>query len=205
MQRYFALIVGALMLALAAATAPAGAQNIDAKAVLADRVLGSADAPVTIYDYSSMTCPHCAEFHLKILPELKAKYVDTGKVKFVFRDFPFDRPALMAAALARCAPAERYYPLLDILFKQQGNWSRAADPLQALSQIGKLAGMSQATIDACWASKDVIDGVIKSRMDGEKLYKIDSTPTFVINDGAVKISGAQPVDAFARAIDPLLK
>lgn len=205
MQRYFALIVGALMLALAAAATPASAQSIDAKAVLADRVLGSADAPVTIYDYSSMTCPHCADFHLKILPELKTKYVDTGKVKFVFRDFPFDRPALMAAAMARCAPAERYYPLLDILFKQQGQWSRAADPLQALAQIGKLAGMSQATIDACWASKDVVDGVIKSRMDGEKLYKVESTPTFIINDGAAKISGAQPVDAFARAIDPLLK
>lgn len=205
MQRYFALVVAALMLALAAVTAPAGAQNIDAKTVLADRVLGDPNAPVTIYDYSSMTCPHCGQFHLNILPELKAKYVDTGKVKFVFRDFPFDRPALMAAAMARCAPAERYYPLLDILFKQQGQWSRAQDPLQALSQIGKLAGMSQATIDACWASKEVTDGVIKSRMDGEKLYKVDSTPTFIINDGAAKIAGAQSVEAFARAIDPLLK
>lgn len=205
MQRFWGLFAALAMLIVAFAIAPARAQTVDAAAVLADRVLGDPKAPVTIYDYSSMTCPHCAQFHLNTLPELKTKYVDTGKVKFVFRDFPFDRPALMAAAMARCAPAERYYPLLDILFKQQGQWSRAADPMQALAQIGKLAGMPQATIDACWAEKAVIDGVIKSRMDGEKLFKIDSTPTFIINDGAAKISGAQSVEAFAKIIDPLLK
>jgi protein-disulfide isomerase len=205
MQRFWGLFAALAMLVIALAIAPARAQTVDAAAVLADRVLGDPKAPVTIYDYSSMTCPHCAQFHLTTLPELKTKYVDTGKVKFVFRDFPFDRPALMAAAMARCAPAERYYPLLDILFKQQGQWSRAEDPMKALGQIGKLAGMAQATIDACWADKAVIDGVIKSRMDGEKLFKIDSTPTFVINDGAAKISGAQSVEAFAKIIDPLLK
>lgn len=204
MQRFIGLVAAMLISALAAA-APARAQGVDAATALADRVLGSPDAPVTVYDYSSMTCPHCGQFHLNILPELKTKYVDTGKVKFVFRDFPFDRAALMAAAMARCAPAERYYPLLDILFKQMGSWSRADDTLKALSQIGKLAGMSQTTIDACWADKALVDGVIKSRMDGEKLFQINSTPTFIINDGAAKISGAQPVDAFAKVIDPLLK
>lgn len=205
MQRLIGLFVAMLMLAFAAAMAPARAQGIDAKAALADRVLGDPGAPVTIYDYSSLTCPHCAAFHANVLPELKAKYIDTGKVKLVFRDFPFDRNALLASAMARCAPAERYYPLLDILFKQMGGWSRAENPQAALAQIGKLAGLSQATLDACWADKELIDGVIKLRLDGEKMYKVDSTPTFIINDGAAKISGAQPLDVFAKAIDPLLK
>lgn len=205
MQRFIGLAVAMLTLAVAALTQPAQAQSIDAAAALSDRVLGDPNAPVTIYDYSSMTCPHCAHFHTTILPELKTKYIDTGKVKLVFRDFPFDRHALTAAALARCAAPERYYPLLDILFKQQPQWSRAADPTAALSQIAKFAGLSQATIDACLADKQLADGIIKSRMDAEKIYKVDSTPAFIVNDGKAKISGAQPVEEFAKIIDPLLK
>ena len=172
---------------------------------LADRILGNPNAPVTILDYSSMTCPHCATFHTETLPKIKEKYIDTGKVKLVFRDFPFDQAALRASMLARCAPAERYYPLLDVLFKSQAQWSRAADPAKALSQYGKLAGMSQETIDACMANQTLADGVLNIRMTGQNQYRIESTPTFILNDGAATISGAQPFEVFAQAIDKLVK
>ncbi len=173
--------------------------------LLADRVLGDPNAPVTILDYSSMTCPHCAAFHTETLPKIKEKYIDTGKVKLVFRDFPLDQAALRASMLERCAPAERYFPLVDVLFKSQAQWSRGSDPAKALAQYGKLAGMSQATIDACLANQPLADGILQSRLTGADKYKVESTPTFVLNDGAATISGAQSFETFAAAIDKLLK
>lgn len=191
---------------------PAGAAQVAETAalppvseLLADRVLGDPNAPVTILDYSSMTCPHCATFHTEILPKIKEAYIDTGKAKLVFRDFPLDQTALRAAMLARCATPERYYPLLDVLFKSQAQWSRASDPAKALSQYGKLAGMSQATIDACLASQPLADGILQIRLTGSDKHKVESTPTFVLNDGAATISGAQPFETFAAAIDKLAK
>ena len=173
--------------------------------LLAYRVLGDPNAPVTILDYSSMTCPHCATFHTETLPKIKEKYIDTGKAKLVFRDFPFDQAALRASMLARCAPPERYYPLLDVLFKSQAQWSRASDPAKALAQYGKLAGMSQATIDACMASQPLADGILQSRLVGADKYKVEATPTFVLNEGAATIGGAQSFETFAAAIDKLIK
>nr|WP_246499997.1 DsbA family protein [Azospirillum soli] len=189
----------------ATSPAPAPAQTAAVTDPLADRVLGNPNAPVTILDYSSMTCPHCAAFHTETLPKIKEKYIDTGKVKLVFRDFPFDQAALRASMLARCAPAERYYPLLDVLFKAQGQWSRAADPAKALSQYGKLAGMSQETIDACMANQALADGILNIRMTGQNQHRIESTPTFILNDGAATINGNQPFEVFAQAIDKLVK
>lgn len=204
MRRYIeAFAAFALFVALSAT--PARAQAPSTADALAERALGKADAPVTILDYSSLTCPHCARFHSEVLPQLKERFIDTGKAKLVFRDFPFDQWALKASMLARCAPAERYFPLLDILFKQQTQWAHGADPGKALAQIGKLAGLTQATIDACWANQEIADGILKMRMEGSGKYNVDSTPTFILNDGAERISGAQSVDAFAAAIERLSK
>jgi protein-disulfide isomerase len=174
-------------------------------AALVDRVLGRADAPVTIQEFASLTCSHCAAFSTETMPKLKEAYIDTGKVKLVFHDFPFDAPGLSASMLARCAPEERYYPLLEVLFKNLNQWSRASDPKRALAQIGKLAGMSQDTIDACWADQKLADAILAARLDFQNHYKIEATPTFVINDGAARVEGAQPFAAFAAAIDKLLK
>lgn len=202
MRRFMKTLAAALLCAVAGAgvSATARAQAIDVPAALADRVLGNPDAPVTIIDYSSLTCPHCADFHTTTLPQIKKEYLDTGKAKLIFRDFPFDQWALKASALARCAPKERYYPLLDVLFKQQNVWSRAADPAKALKQIGALAGVPEAAVDACWASKELTDGILQIQIDGSVKDKVEATPTFVIN-GKEKISGAQPFAAFAKAID----
>ena len=119
------------------------------EAMTAERVLGKAGAPVTIIEYASLTCPHCAAFHKDVLPQLKAKYVDTGKVKIVYRDFPLDGRATLAAMVARCAPPERYFGFLDALFRSQTQWGRAEDPKKALAQIAKVGGMGDAESDAC--------------------------------------------------------
>lgn len=210
MRRYVgtlraALGAFALFACVALAGSPAGAQSIDTTKALTDRVLGDPKAPVTIVDYSSMTCPHCARFHAETLPKIKEKYIDTGKAKLVFRDFPFDQWALRAAMLARCAPTERYFPLLDVLFKSQAQWSTAKDPAAALIQIGKLAGIGEDTIKACWADQKLADGLLNIRLEAQNKDKIESTPTFVLNDGAARVDGAQPFEAFAAAIDKLAK
>jgi len=197
--------LGAAGLTAPPASAQAAAALPALSDLLAERVLGDPKAPVTILDYSSMTCPHCATFHAEVLPKIKESYIDTGKVKLVFRDFPFDKAALSASMLAHCAPAERYFPLTDVLFKSQGQWSRAADPAKALAQYGKLAGMSQETIDACFANTALADGILNSRMVGQNQHKVEATPTFILNDGKERVEGAQSFEVFAKAIDKLLK
>ncbi len=181
------------------------AEPPSAEAALTDRVLGDPAAPVTIFDFSSLTCPHCADFHTKTLPELKSRYIDTGKLKVVFRDFPLDRNALHAAMLARCAPPARYYGFLDVLFKSQATWGRAADPKKALAQIGALGGVLAADFEACLAMKPLEDALIQRTYEAQKRFGIQSTPTFVFNDGAEKIEGALPLEKFQEIIDRLLK
>jgi protein-disulfide isomerase len=209
------IATGVAVAALLAAAVPASAQSQSPQSpqavqtaqvsadLLSDRVLGKADAPVTIIDYSSMTCPHCATFHTEVLPKLKEKYIDTGKVKLVFRDFPLDQVALRASMMARCAPPDRYFPLLDVLFKNQGKWMQAADPQKALTQYGKLAGMQQATIESCLADQSLADGLLNIRLQAQEEHKVRSTPTFVLNDDT-RIEGAQSVEVFSEAIDKLL-
>lgn len=205
MRRYIEALMGLTLAIAVFAVAPMAHAAPSTEEALSERVLGKADAPVTIIDYSSLTCPHCAAFHTQTLPQLKEKYIDTGKVKIVFRDFPFDQWALRASMMARCAPQERYWAILDILFKQQSQWARAADPAKALAQVGKLAGMTQETIDACWADQKLADGILNMRMNGQNTHKIEATPTFVLNDGKGRVEGSQSIEVFSAAIDKLLK
>lgn len=151
------------------------------KVIMSDRILGKSTAPVTIIEYASMTCSHCASFHAGPFQSLKKEYIETGKVKFIYRDFPLDRLALAAAMMARCAPKEQYYPIVNIIFKTQQSWAKEADPTSALSRIGLLAGISEAKYKACVGNKDIYDGVMKIRTDGEKKFQIQSTPTVIIN------------------------
>ena len=167
--------------------------------ILAERILGKADAPVTIIEYASMTCPHCAAFHAGLYPAIKKEYIETGKVKFIYRDFPLDRLALAAAMMARCAPKERYFPVVDIVYRTQQNWAKVADPAAALSQIGLLAGISKETYQACVGNKTVFDGVMKMRNDGDKKFKVQSTPTFIVNDK--RIDGHLPIERFRKVLD----
>ena len=166
---------------------------------LEDMMVGDENAPVTIVEYASMTCPHCASFHTQIYPELKTKYVDTGKVRLIFREFPLDARAYAAAMLARCADKQFYFPMIDVLFKQQSVWARAEDPRPPLLQIAKLAGFTQESFEACLKNQEVLDNVMAVKDKAAKDYKVDSTPTFFIN--GEKLSGEMSVDAMSAAID----
>jgi protein-disulfide isomerase len=217
MSRYMQLIGPALMLAglafggfgaaaqtsPAPTTAPAVASEFDLDRALADRVLGKPDAPVTLVEYSSLTCPHCAAFHKDTLPKLKAEYIDTGKVKLILRDYPFDQPGARAAMLARCVPESRYFAFMDLLFANQDKWARG-NWQENLVQNAKLAGVSGDLAAACMANEPLLKGILTRRIEGEKMFQIESTPTFVLNNGAAKIVGAQSYDEFKRAIDRLL-
>ena len=167
-----------------------------------DRVLGAADAPVTIIEYSSFTCPHCATFHADVLPALKREYIDAGLVRLVFRDFPLDGWALRAGMLARCAPESQYFALIETLFGSQQQWVRAEDPMEALSRIGRLAGISQADFDACMVDEDLANRIVDLRLQGQERYEVSATPTFIINGESV--SGARSFEAFAEIIDGMI-
>jgi len=182
---------------------PTGAAPEAVLAVTADdMVLGSKDAPVTIVEYASLTCPHCARFEIDTLPRLQTAYIDPGKVRFVFRDFPLDPLALRAAMLAHCAGADRYFGFLQVLFQNQSDWDQAPDPEAALAGIAKLGGIGKEQFDRCMADESLSKRVIQSRHDAEKSLSIESTPTFFIN--GTKVSGSQPFEAFEEIINPML-
>jgi protein-disulfide isomerase len=162
-------------------------------------VLGDPKATVTVIEYASLTCSHCAHFHKDIYPELKKAYIDTGKIKFVFRDFPLDGLAMAGAVLARCAPGDRGSKLIDMMFKNQDTWIRSEKPLEPLKGYAQLAGMSAADVDACLANQDMQKTVRDIQNTASSLYKVQSTPTFFIEDE--KIEGAQPFEKFKEIID----
>lgn len=199
------LAVAALALAMTGFfAAPAAALTPDEAAALPERSLGSATAPVTIIEYASLTCGHCAQFHTQILPQLKERYIDTGKVRLVFRDYPLDGGALRAAAVARCMPESTYHAYIAMLFKSQADWAANQDPGKVLVQYAKLGGLSGADAEACVASDKLMDAIAEGRLKADQYYDIKSTPTFILNEGKAKIVGAAPIEQFAEKIEALL-
>lgn len=167
-----------------------------------DQVLGSDTAPITMIEYASLTCPHCAHFHKDILPQIKANYIDKGLVRLVYRDFPLDGAALRAAVLAHCVPRDRYFAMIEVLFRSQDDWAHAADPLKPLSQIARTAGMDQQTIDACMADEAAKNKIVERAQEASKIFNIESTPSFIIN--GQKRSGAEPYEEFDKTLKALL-
>tara|TARA_R110000796_G_scaffold134956_2_gene251053 strand:- start:173673 stop:174269 length:597 start_codon:yes stop_codon:yes gene_type:complete len=167
-----------------------------------ERVLGDADAPVTIIEYASLTCPHCAAFHNEVLPEIKEKLIDTGKAKMIFRDYPLDGIALRAAAVAQCAGDDRYFGVLSMLFKSQMTWARSEDPIEGIKQVVRFGGMNGDAVDACLADEAMIDAIVASRMRGEQEYSVSSTPSFII-DGET-IAGAREAEFFIDKVEDLI-
>ena len=178
------------------------AATVDHTAALRPRVEGDPNAKLTMIEYSSLTCPHCATFHEGALPQIRETYIQTGKLKLEMRDFPLDQYALRAAAMARCVPENCYFPLIEMLFKQQASWSRDPDPIGAIKRIGRLAGVGAEQADACMTDQKLLDGILEIRLAGQKDHDVSSTPTFVIGDR--KVVGAQPFEAFRDAIEPQL-
>lgn len=166
-----------------------------------DRILGNAEAPITVIEYASLTCPHCATFHTQTLPELKTGYIDKGQVRLVFRDFPLDRVALRASMLARCMPDDRYFAMLDVLFRSQAEWAGAEDPAVALAQIGRTAGLDQAAIDACLSDQAEQDKIVAEIQAAQDEFQIESTPTLIIN--GAKHAGALSFEEMDRILKDL--
>jgi protein-disulfide isomerase len=156
---------------------------------LGDESLGSATAPVTIIEYASMTCPHCAHFHETTFPGLKKKYIDTGKVRFIFREFPLDQLAAAGAMLARCAGKDKYFPMIDTLFSQQKEWV-VQKPLEPMFNIAKQAGFTQQSFDECLANQQMLTGLQEGQKRATQLG-VNSTPTFFIN-GKIVRGGMSP-------------
>lgn len=163
-----------------------------------ERILGQDDAPVTIVEYSSLTCPHCANFHADVLPQIKKEFIDTGRARLVYRDFPLDNLALGAAVVARCAPEGMYFPLLDMLFANQQDWARSGNPLESIMGYGRLAGLTSESVQACFDDEALVRAVQEAREQGNAEYGITSTPSFVI-EGEV-VAGNQGYDRFADII-----
>ena len=169
---------------------------------LKEMALGDENAPVTIVEYLSMTCPHCANFHENNFKPLVEKYVDTGKVRFVLREFPFDPRAAAAIMLARCAPESQFFPMVDVLFKQQRTWATAPDGREALLQIARLAGFTQESFEACLTNQKLLDDVNAVRTRAGNEFGVQSTPTFFVN--GKRYPGNMSVDIMSAIIDPLL-
>lgn len=166
-----------------AQTAPAAA-DLGPRREGEDVVLGKADAPVVLIEYASLTCPHCARFHNEVLPKLKAQFIDNGQVKLIYRDFPLDRVALQAAQVARCVPAERYYAFLEVLFRQQEQWTAGRDPaamLDRVKQFAALAGLPRERATACVDDQALQLKIATVAQAAEKDHKVSGTPAFVIN------------------------
>jgi protein-disulfide isomerase len=177
-------------------------QGVQPTPASVEMALGDRNAPFTLIEFASMSCPHCAEFHAQTLPLLKAEYIDTGKLRLVFREFPLDQPAMMGAVLARCAGPARYFPFLEVLFRSQAQWVTQPDVIGALTRIGELGGVSAAQFQACIADRELSAGILQTRLTAEQDFGVNSTPTFSI--GGRKINGALPYAQFKQIIDDVM-
>lgn len=183
--------------------APAAADIASLKDAMGEMTIGKDDAPVTMVEYSSLGCPHCAAFHRETLPKIKADYIDTGKLRLVFRDFPLGTPALAAAMIARCAGPDRYFGFVELLFRSQSQWAQSNNPLEAIAAVVRFGGMTEHDINACLKYQPLLESIRKSAETANEKLKINSTPSFII--GSEVIVGSLPYDHFKKAIDKELK
>jgi protein-disulfide isomerase len=194
-RRYLLGFVGATA---ALGALPARAQTLPPiEAMIADRALGRPDAPATVIEYFSLTCPHCATFHRETLPRVKSDLIDTGKVRLVLADFPLDQPGLLGAMIARALPADRHAAFIDVLLRSQAQWARQGF-VEEIAKIAALAGMSRETFDAAMRNEALQRGVLEIRLRGEQQHQVNATPTFIFNNRVPGVSGAIPFDRFAR-------
>jgi protein-disulfide isomerase len=201
------LLLGISLLGFAPLTAlPAiAADKVDLSDILTppdegDMTMGKDDAKVTMVEYASASCPHCAAFYKDVFPKIKADYIDTGKIRFIFREFPHNQQALAAFMLARCSPKEKYFPLMDVFFSTQETWVPNAH--DGLLNIMKQAGMSQADFDACLKNEKIAKAILAVRDKASNKYGVDGIPTIFIN-GQV-FHGEATYDDIKKVIDPLL-
>ena len=168
--------------------------------VTSPRILGKVDAPIKVIELFSMTCSHCASFHNNTFPDVKKRLIDTGMVRFEMRPFPLDQVALRAHALARALPQNKYFPMVSMLLKDIDRWARNPDPLAALSQMARLAGMSAAEFDAVMDNRPLLEAIVAMRQNANRTWQIEATPSFVVNDKTI-LSGDLSYEEFASKIN----
>ena len=164
--------------------------------------LGNKDAKIVVIEYASMTCIHCANFHKQVYPKIKKNYIDTNKIKFIFRDFPLDKQALFASVLAKCAPKDKYYNFVKLILTNQEKWISNDDAfMNKLRNIGKLAGLNENKINSCFKDEKIVNNIIRTRSIGEEKYNINSTPSLIINE---KKYSAMSYENFEKIIEDLI-
>jgi protein-disulfide isomerase len=178
---------------------PARADIVSTEEAMAPKILGNPDAPVTILEFSSLGCPHCATFHKDTLPKVKAEYIDTGKAKLILRDFPLGAPALAAAMVSRCGGNARYYGFVELFFQTQAKWAGAQNPLQEIENIAKMGGMGPKDVQQCWAREDLLKAIQEDQKQAQIKYNVEATPTFNVN--GTRIPGAVTFDDFKKVVD----
>ena len=177
----------------------------DIYAATSERTLGDSEAPITVIEYASMTCPHCAKFHRETFGDIKKEYIDTGKVYWVLREFPLDKLALKASMMARCVAPSMYFNLVEVLFNSQSRWIESDAPMQALEKTGRLAGMTPELFKECTENTELEMHVLKNMQTGQNQWAVKATPTFIINYGEERASGALKFEEFKEIFDKLLQ
>ncbi len=169
-----------------------------------DFVIGDEDAPITIIEYASMSCSHCANFHKNTLPDLKTEYIDTGKVRMIFRDFPFNYPALLGSMMMRCIPNEVRYDYMNVLYQLQSKWVNR-DPTVTKKELYKImqsGGMTKDEFDSCYSNLDIENEILEAVMAAQNDFNIRSTPSFIVNGNLVE--GNKNTKEFRQIIDKIL-
>ena len=191
-------LLGTLLVA-----APVSAANLPLEEALKERALGKADAPVTVHEYFSLSCSHCAAFHKDTFPQVKADYIDTGKVRFIFHDFPLGGLASAAAMLTRCGNPDAYDGFVSVLLKNQKKWLRSDTPLEELEGFARLAGMSPDDVMECLDNEPLFKEIESRKVGYNRDLGIKSTPTFIV--GKTVVPGNLPYDDFREILDKELK
>jgi protein-disulfide isomerase len=166
---------------------------------LPDHVLGKSDAPYTIVEYSSLTCSHCAHFHKDVLPELKKKYIDTGKAKYILREFPIDRLAAAGFLIARCAEKNKYFDAIELLYGQQEKWAFADNPLAGLEELAKQVGIDKDRVKQCLTDENTLQYILWVRERASKEFNVHATPTFFVNGKPVR--NENTIEQFDKIIE----
>ena len=200
-----AALAGYSPLRLIAESMAQSASDVAKPQSLPDMALGPANASVTVTEYASMTCPHCAAFNENVFPKIKSEYIDSGKVRYVFREFPLDIKAAAGSMLARCIAkddAGKYFAVVDMLFRQQNDWV-VKNTTETLTRIGKQAGLSQQAVEDCLKDQTLLDKIAADQKFANEVLKVNSTPTFFINGEMIK--GETSFEEFDKRIKSLLK
>jgi len=183
-------------------SAKSNSRIVDTIEALQEKKIGSGSAQIQMLEFASLTCGHCAKFHNEVFPKIKSEFIDTGKIDFVYKDFPLDKFALKASVIARCSGNERFFNFLKVLYSKQKDWTRSSDPFKSLLKIAKFGGLKNDEIKVCVGNKSIEDGILKQRLESTKKFDIKATPTIYLNNK--KYEGDLTYEALKLKIDSLL-